>query len=207
MLGMRRSSTLVVAAIAVTICAGGGGRALADTSAPLLEEPNARPSGYWSLSLRGGAAFPLGKFETDHELGLAASAAFAYVGASGLGAALIAGYSPLPAKDSGDGIRRDNHLAHAALAPRLHLGRGLVRLYVGGGGGFLYRRSVEEITLGDDAGKTTTSQAAPAAIAEAGLELHILGAGGLMVGGSYLRAFDSARAQLAAAKAGFVLTF
>lgn len=154
------------------------------------------PTGYWSLTLSGGAAFPLADYADAKDSGLAAHAALAYTGKSGLGIGLDAGYSPLPEKvaDAATAGATDNHVVYSALAPRFTLGRHALRLFVGAGGGVYLERAAEARTE-------------PAALAQAGLELHVLGAGGLTLGGSYLRSFADAAAQLASAHAGFVLTF
>lgn len=169
--------------------------AAAGAWSPAAAEEMKPASGYWSMSLAGGAAFPLADYAADHEQALGAHAALGYTGASGLGLAVHAGYSPLPVGRSEQSREvRDNHVVHAALAPRFTLGRNTLRLFLGGGGGVYFEQRAETRT-------------APAALAQAGLELHVLGAGGLTLGGSYVRTFADAAAQLASAHAGFVLTF
>ena len=172
-------------------------------AAPLIEDPDTRVS-YWTLSLLGGGAFPVAKFADERELGLAAGVSLAFTSKSGLGAALSAGYSPLPAVDLDDGVRREHQLGHAQLAPRFTLGRGIFRLFVGGGGAVVYERTKSEPRAGSEPAETTTKTDA-GAVAEAGLQLHFAGAGGIVIGGSYLH--TTGEAKLAAAKAGFILSF
>ena len=172
--------------------------AAADTTTADLDELEKKPSGYWALSFQGGAAFPLKTYADSHEEALGASAALSYTGTSGIGVGVHAGYSPLPIADDADDpdfeSTDDNHVAHAALAPRFTLGKKTLRLFVGAGGGILFE-------------KAAVTRTAAAALAQAGLELHILGAGGVTVGGSYVRTLANATAQLATAHAGFVMTF
>lgn len=177
------------------------GYASADTSARDLDELEKDDrAGYWSLSFSGGAAFPLAEYADSHDDALGAAVGLAYTGKSGLGIGVQAGYSPLPlsdevADDDPDfDTSGENHVAHAALAPRFTLGGGALRLVLGAGGGVLFE-------------KAASPRTAAAALAHAGLELHILGGAGLTVGGSYLRSFKSNEAQLASAQAGFVMTF
>ena len=170
--------------------------ALAEATTADLDELEQKPSGYWALTFSGGAAFPLDDYADTHDEALAAGVVVAYTGTSGLGIGIHAGYSPLPVLDEAvDGESTDNHVVHAALAPRFTLGKQTLRLFVGAGGGVLFEQAAARRT-------------AAAALAQAGLELHILGSGGLTVGGSYVRTFaKSAEAQLATAHAGFVMTF
>lgn len=174
------------------------GAARADTTTADLDELEKTPTGYWALSFHGGAAFPLKAYAETHDQALGASAALSYTGTSGLGVGVHAGYSPLPVSDESTDpdfdTSQDNHVVHAALAPRFTLGRNTLRLFVGAGGGVLFEQAA-------------VTRTAAAALAQAGLELHILGAGGLTVGGSYVRALANATAQLATAHAGFVMTF
>ena len=113
----------------------------------------------------------------------------------------------MPAIVSENETRRDNHVVHAAFAPRFTLGRGTLRLVVGGGGGLVYERSRIESTVDDGPSSNTVSQAAAAAIGEAEVVLHVFDTGGLVLGGSYLRGFGKSDANLANAHAGFLLSF
>lgn len=185
-------------ATALLVLCLGAGAASADTTTADLDELEDTPAGYWALSFQGGATFPLEAYGESHEQALGASASLSYTGASGLGLGVHAGYSPLPISD--DSVdpdfdsSRDNHVVHAAVAPRFTLGQKTVRLFVGAGGGVLFEQAA-------------VTRTAAAALAQAGLELHILGAGGVTVGGSYVRTLANATAQLATAHAGFVMTF
>lgn len=187
---------LAVAAATASALAAPSPAAAEDRDYAEYEDLGETPaSGYWSLTLSGGAAFPLADYAEDHEQALGAQAAIAYTARFGLGVAALAGYSPLPVIDEeATGEIRDNHVAHAALAPRFTLGKRTLRLFVGAGGGVYFEQAA-------------ATKTAAAALAQAGLELHILGAGGLTVGASYLRSFADAAAQLASAHAGLVLTF
>jgi hypothetical protein len=89
----------------------------------------------------------------------------------------------------------DNHVVHAAVAPRFTLGKETLRLFIGAGGGVLFEAAA-------------ATRTAAAALAQAGLELHILGGAGLTLGGSYVQSFAKEnKARLASAQAGFVMTF
>lgn len=176
------------------------GTAAADTTSADLDDLEKEPRGYWALSFSGGAAFPLAEYADSHDDALGAGVGISYVGVSGLGIGVQAGYSPLPVSDAvadddpDFDSSGDNHVAHAALAPRFTLGGGVLRLTVGAGGGVLFE-------------KAATLRTAAAALAHGALELHILGGAGLSVGGSYVRSFKRNKAQVASAQAGFVMTF
>src|SRR5690606_22295649 len=114
-------------------------------------------SGYWSITLSGGGACPLADYGDHPEQALRSQAAIAYTARFGLGVAALPGYSPLPVIDeeAPDAIR-DNHVAHAALAPRFTLGKRTLRLFVGAGGGVYFEQAA-------------ATKMAAAALAQAGL--------------------------------------
>ena len=167
---------------------------------------------YWMVSFVGGALVPVGDTASERDVGLGVGLRVGYTTKIGLGLALEAEYSPLPVAEPAaeDGavadVVTDNHFAAAALMPRFTLGRELLRLTLGAGGG-----GIMEQTRSRPAGEGGETRAdtvfAPAAIGELGIELHFWGSGGLAVSGSYLRSFGDREAEIGALLGGLIFTF
>jgi hypothetical protein len=174
------------------------GTAAADPS------PNVEPHGpRWNLTLAGGALAPIGPMrDTFQSYALLAGIRFGVRAPIGIGVQLALDYSPLPRKD--DGLTMvDTVYGTAALMPGWTLGHGVLRLSLAGGPGVALERTRTTSPI-----DTTTEQvAAPAAIGQMGLELHVSKGGGvvLMAGGT--KTFQKRDYQYAWAMAGLALEF
>ena len=167
---------------------------------------------YWMVSFVGGALVPVGDTAEKRDVGLGVGLRVGYTTRSGLGLALEAEYSPLPVAEApgqSDGVAdvvTDNHFAAAALVPRFTLGRDVLRLTLGAGGGGIMEQTRSHPA--GEGGKTTADTVfAPAAIGELGVEIHFWGSGGVVLSGSYLRSFGDREAEIGALLGGLIFTF
>ena len=179
-------------------------------------EADARPrKAYWMVSFLGGALLPVRETADQRELGLGVGLKVGFTGKIGLGVALSAQYSPLPVADPADGDEAaddvvENHFVSGALVPRFTLGRGALRLTLGAGGGFMMERTTSRAAAadGEEAGeRSTASVLAATGVGEVGLETYLWDSGGLVVTGSYLRAFGDSESEIASVLGGLVFTF
>jgi hypothetical protein len=171
---------------------------------------------YWMVSFVGGALVPVGDTASERDVGLGVGLRVGYTTRIGLGVTLEAEYSPLPVAgsagqtgaDSGAAadVVTDNHFAAAALVPRFTLGRDLLRLTLGAGGGGIMEQTRSH-PAGDSGATRADTVFAPAAIGELGIELHFWGSGGVVVSGSYLRSFGDRESEIGAVLGGLIFTF
>jgi hypothetical protein len=82
---------VVIGALAAALCAVGPARA----QAPLGDEDDENDTA-WSMSMLGGAVIPIGDTAETHRVGALALARVAWTSRVGVGAEVMAGYSPLP---------------------------------------------------------------------------------------------------------------
>src|SRR5262245_14573390 len=164
------------------------GTAAADPS------PNVEPHGpRFNLTLAGGALAPLGPMRDDFQsYALLAGIRFGIRAPIGIGVQLALDYSPLPRKD--DGLTMyDTVYGTAALMPGWTIGEGVLRLSVAGGGGVALEQTRTTTTLLS----TTEKVAAPIAMGQMGLELHVSKGGGLMLLAGGTKAFQKRDYQYA----------
>ena len=162
---------------------------------------------YWFASFFGGVMTPISSMDDTHEQGLVATARFGWTSRKAIGFAVSGSYSPLPRRlDPGaaPGTVLDTHFAVASVAPRLTLGRKTVRFWVAGGGGVVMERLAVTVR---GARESTDYEFEPAAVGEAGLELHLFSNGGLSASGNYTHSFGDVDSRAYSALAGLVFTF
>jgi hypothetical protein len=82
---------VVVGALVAVLCAVGPARA----QTPLGDEDDESDTA-WSVSMLGGAVIPIGDTAATHRVGALALARVAWTSPVGVGAEVMAGYSPLP---------------------------------------------------------------------------------------------------------------
>ncbi len=179
----------------------------APTPAPALAPANEQPApstsaGSWTTTFAGGALWPLQAMETTHQQSLAAGLRIGYTSPYVVGIDLALDYAPLSRLAVSEDESFQTHFASAQLMPKLSVGRGVVRLWLGAGGGYAVDRTTA--TAGDAA---TTTEYAPIATAAAGLELHVVTGAGLAVIGSYSRLFGQLEYQYATAVGGLIFEF
>jgi hypothetical protein len=197
--GPRRTAAAVAALAAiVSLCPAGA------------EAKAKKP--YWLVSFVGGVLVPVGETADQREVGLGVGLRVGYTTKIGLGLALVAQYSPLPVSDPPDGAApaadvTENHFVTAALVPRFTLGRDVLRLTLGAGGGGIMEQTRSR-PADDPNGQTLVDSVfAPAAIGEVGIETHFWGSGGIVVTGSYLRSFGDREAEVGSLLGGLIFTF
>ncbi len=200
--GLRRAAAALAAlAAALSLCPSGA------------EAKAKKP--YWLVSFVGGVLVPVRETADEREVGLGVGLRIGYTTKVGLGLALVAQYSPLPVSDPepGDGGAApaadvtENHFVTAALVPRFTLGRDVVRLTLGAGGGGIMEQTRSR-PAEDETGQTLVDSVfAPAAIGEVGIETHFWGSGGIVVTGSYLRSFGDREAEVGSLLGGLIFTF
>ncbi len=174
------------------------------------EEKADRPTSYWHVSFLGGLLKPLAETADTHDYGLVAGGRIGWSHRSGLGLSVGGYYSPLPRQDSIDPLETfESHFVVLTGGPQLSLVWSKLRVWVAGGGGMAYERSKRFYrNVADE----TRSEQGMAASASAGLELHFISSGGLVVAGNYVRtfrtlAFSTERYQLGDVSAGLVFLF
>jgi len=173
----------------------------------------ARPrKSHWMVSFLGGAVSPLGDTADVRDLGLAVGLRAGYTSKLGLGLAVSALYSPLSVDDSssessGNREVTDNHFVAAALVPRFTLGRDVVRLSIGAGGGGIMEQTRTKVEIDGVTATEVDSVFAPSAVGEIGLETYLWDSGGLVVTGSYLRSFGDRELEIGAVLGGLIFTF
>ena len=176
----------------------------------------ARPrKAYWLVSFLGGALVPVRETADQRDLGLGVGLKVGFTSKFGLGIALSAQYSPLPVADPAEGEEAaddvvENHFVSGALTPRFTIGRGALRLTLAAGGGLMMERTTSRPAAvdGQEAGaRSTASNLAPTGVGELGVETYLWDSGGLVVSGSYLRAFGDSEAEIASVLGGLVFTF
>jgi hypothetical protein len=97
------------------------------------------------------------------------------------------------------------HFGVLAAAPRFSFGKKTVRFWLAAGGGGIIERSSLTVD-GEEMSSDTSFE--PAAVGDAGLELHLFSSGGLVASGSSAHSFgDSVDARAATALGGLVFTF
>jgi hypothetical protein len=191
-----------VAALAAVLClcpAGAGAKA---------KKP------YWLVSFVGGVLVPVGETADQRQVGLGVGLRVGYTTRIGLGLAMVAQYSPLPVSSppaGGDSAPAtdvtENHFVTAALVPRFTLGRDVLRLTLGAGGGGIMEQTRSRAADDPDGQTLVDSVFAPAAIGEVGIETHFWGSGGIVVTGSYLRSFGDREAEVGSVLGGLIFTF
>lgn len=169
-------------------------------------EKRARAGGY-GTSFAGGVLIPLRDMTKTHQQGLAGGLRMGYTGRSGFGMDLVAEYSPLPRRMDDDSTGSfETHFATAALMPRFTLGKGWLRLWLGGGGGMAFQYEREFAADGATVLDTSTSFA-PAVMGATGVELHILSGVGLTATGSYTKTLGDLTYEFVTVTGGLLLTF
>lgn len=150
------------------------------------KDPDSGDKPYWSVSFLGGLLTPRKEMRTWYDQTLVFGGRFGWTSRSGLGIDLTADYSPLPRDDVPELVAFETHFALATAAPRFTLRWKKLRFWVGAGGGIAVERTTELLR---DAKVATNTDWATAAVASAGVELHLVDSGGLVVAGSYARLF------------------
>lgn len=158
-----------------------------------------RAAGY-GIGFLGGVLLPMGATSDTHQQGLAAGLRMGYTGRTGLGLDMAIEYSPLPLREDAGASVAETHFATAGLMPRFTLGKGVVRAWVGAGGGV----ALQYDTLNDG---STQMAYEPAGMGAAALELHLLTGVGLVAMGSYTRTFGDLAYEYLTATGGLLLTF
>lgn len=185
-------------------------------AAALVARPpaaDARPrKSYWMVSFLGGALLPVRETADQRDLGLGVGLKVGFTSKYGFGVALSAQYSPLPVADPAEGADADdvveNHFVSGAVTPRFTIGRGALRLTLAAGGGFMTERTTSRAAAdGEESARRTDSVLAGAGVGELGLETYLWDSGGLVVTGSYLRAFGESESEIASVLGGLVFTF
>jgi hypothetical protein len=199
-----RFRTLALAVCACACLLGPARAAAADVlDAAVYEDRGARS--YWHASFLGGMAVPVQQMTDDRKAGVAATVRLGWTSRSGLGLSIAGEYSPLPFKVSERNVTVASHLGIVAGGPRFTLGKRKVRLWLGGAGGVVVERTRMTID-GDSQGADSALE--PAAVGEAGLELHLFENGGLALNGSYAHSFGrTVQARLGSLVGGLVFTF
>lgn len=172
---------------------------LAALPAPARAETRNRAHGY-GIGFLGGVLLPIGATSDTHQQGLAAGLRMGYTGRSGLGIDMALEYSPLPLQADAGASVAETHFATVGLMPRFTLGKGLLRVWVGAGGGM----ALQYDTLSDG---STQMAYEPAGMGAAALELHLLTGVGLVAMGSYTRTFGDLGYEYLTATGGLLLTF
>jgi hypothetical protein len=178
------------------------------------EEPKPEtkpPSSYWHVSFMGGVVKPLGTAADTHDMGLVAGGRIGWSHKVGLGVAISGFYSPLPRKDDPLDLLTtyESHFGLLTAGPQLSLVWKRLRVWTAAGAGMalersrrFYRNVLEE----------KRTEKGLAANVSAGLELHFISNGGLVVAGNYTRtfrdlAFSTDPYTLADVSAGLVFLF
>jgi hypothetical protein len=167
-------------------------------------EPDAERGARWSLMLGGGALAPVGEMREGYQDGLIAGLRIGVRSRLGLGVQLAADYSPLPRRSQADETI-DTAYGTLALVPTWTIGRGVVRLQLGAGGGLAIEHAA--ITSSDGAPAMTDDVLTAAALAQVGLELHVTRGGGLVLLGGATRTFGDLEYQYAWGIGGLTLEF
>ena len=169
-----------------------------------------RPTSYWHVSFLGGLLKPLADTADTHDYGLVAGGRIGWSHRSGLGLAVGGYYSPLPRLDSIDPLETyESHFVVLTGGPQLSLMWKKLRVWMAGGGGMAYERSRRFYR---NVAEESKSESGLAASASAGVELHFISSGGLVIAGNYVRtfktlAFSTERYQLGDLSAGLVFLF
>jgi len=180
------------------------------TAARADDEPSSPPpTSYWHVSFMGGVLEPLSTTADDHELGLVAGGRVGWSHRSGLGLAIGGFYSPLPRKETDPVETHDSHFGVLTAGPQLSLQWKKLRIWMAAGAGMAYERTRHLVR---NALVDKKSEYGSAGTASAGIELHFIDAGGLVVAADYARTFRSLayatdHYQLATATAGLVFLF
>jgi hypothetical protein len=202
---------VVACALAVGLVAGavGPARGQATSQAPqngdsAEAEPGEQrgPESYWSLNVVGGALQPLGDMDLTHQYGLVTTARVTWTSVIGVGAEVAASYSPLPRTPVRD-VRSEGNYGTLVAGPTYTYGRGVWRLTAVAAGGVAIDRTRRRGAGLDD--KTTLALAAVQGGAR--VEIHLVEAGGLVIGGDYTYTFGDATYSYASYGAGLALTF
>jgi hypothetical protein len=167
-------------------------------------EPEAARGARWSLMLGGGALAPVGEMRDGYQDGLVAGLRFGVRSRLGLGVQLAADYSPLPRR-SQPNETIDTAYGTLAVVPAWTIGRGVVRVQLGAGGGLAIEHA--SITPADNAPAMTDDVVTAAALAQIGLELHVTRGGGLVLLGGATRTFGELEYQYAWGIGGLTLEF
>ncbi|HTM22526.1 MAG TPA: hypothetical protein VL172_18520 [Kofleriaceae bacterium] len=169
------------------------------------------PTSYWHVSFLGGVVKPLGDNADNHDLGLLAGGRIGWSHRVGLGLAISGFYSPLPRKTDPllPLVTYENHFAVLVGGPQLSLVWKRLRVWMAAGAGMAMERArrFDRNLLVEK--KTEEGMAAGAS---AGVELHFIASGGLVIAGDYTRTFkdlgfSTAPYQLADLSAGIVFLF
>lgn len=162
---------------------------------------------YWFASFFGGLMVPVGSMADSHEQGLVATVRFGFTARTGIGFHVAGSYSPMPRRDPEDATGDTTvagHVGVVSAAPRFTFGKRTVRFWLAAGGGGIVERSTITVD-GEDSSDTSFE---PAAVGDAGLELHLFANGGVVASGSYAQSFgDTIDARAASALGGLVFTF
>ncbi len=141
---------------------------------------------YWSISFLGGMLTPRTDFAQSFKRSLIAGGRLGWTSKMGLGLDITADYSPLPRKDVPELTSYETVFGVATAAPRFTLRWRSLRLWVSGGAGVAFERT-RELFRGESLGVTT--KYGFAASGGAGLELHLLSNGGLVVAADYTKVY------------------
>lgn len=174
----------------------------ADTSAG-DQAPGAAGSSFWSVAFLGGAIAPLGAMDTDYQQGLAASLRIGWTSRLGLGVDFGLDYSPLAHRVVDPLEKFEVHYGTATLTPRFTMGKNVARMWIAGGGGVSFERTRRTLRDVPESNNATALVATGAA----GVELHLVSGGGLVVVGSYSKLFGDLSHQYAEVLGGLVFTF
>ena|SRR5688572_1540877 len=195
-------------ALAVGLVAGAVGPARAQATSQASQRGDTEPGeargrdAYWSLNVLGGALQPLGDMDLTHQYGLVAAARVSWTSVIGVGVEVGATYSPLPRSPVRD-VRSEGHYGTLVVGPTYTYGRGVWRLTAVAAGGVAVDRIRRRGAALDDTATLTLA----AVQGGARVEIHLVEAGGLVVGGDYTYTFGDATYSYASYGAGLILTF
>jgi hypothetical protein len=182
----------VAALLALGVLGGAGGRAHAladDAPAPLLPPPPADTGHGIDVSFGGGALVPNGPMTDSADAGLDVGGRLGWSSHAGLGLVFSLDYAPLRLKTpAGVDESVDAHLFAGSLAPRLMIGRSLLRVWLAPSAGVLVERTQVQPQSGN---ATSTVDSGLTVGGQGGLDFLFFESGGLSFAGGYTHGLSS----------------
>jgi hypothetical protein len=195
--------------LVVLACIAAGPAARAAQDGP-QQQPAPPPapedeSAGFDIAFGGGALVPQGDMAQTIQTGLDVGGRVGWSSRLGLGLVLSIDYAPLRVKPvAGVEDTVGSHLFTGSLAPRLVLGKSLLRVWLSAGAGVLVERTQTTPAVGSG---TTTVESGVTVGGQGGLDLLFFDSGGLSVSGGYTRGLASVeKFQYMAFTAGLVFT-